>query len=185
MDNLKKAGWFTYKLYVGIGMLAIAIVTVCVVSAVLMRYFLNVSFIFLEEFVTAGFTFSTFWGIGMGVLENEHIVIDVVYQTFPKKVRHILNIVNHFLMLAVNVLMVYLSLGWISTAGKTMSNGLRIQLKYLYVILPIGFAIGAVCVVVKLILLITGKDEQVRFKPEPDLDDLIEQMEAELNSSTD
>ena len=66
-----------------------------------------------------------------------------------------------------------------------MSNGLRIQLKYLYVILPIGFAIGAVCVVVKLILLITGKDEQVRFKPEPDLDDLIEQMEAELNSSTD
>ena len=176
MDGLKKAGWYLYKLYVGIGMLAIGIITVCVISSVIMRYFFNVSFIFLEEFVTAVFTFSTFWGIGIAVLENEHIVIDVVSQTFPKKVRHALTIINHFLMLAVNLL---------SKAGKTMSNGLRIQLKYLYVILPIGFAVASVCVVVKLILLITGQDEKVRFKPEPDLDDLIEQMEAELSSSSD
>ena len=185
MDGLKKAGWYLYKLYVGIGMLAIGIITVCVISSAIMRYFFNVSFIFLQEFVTAVFTFSTFWGIGIAVLENEHIVIDVVFQTFPKKVRHALTIINHFLMLAVNLLMVYLSIEWISKAGKTMSNGLRIQLKYLYVILPIGFAVASVCVVVKLILLITGQDEKVRFKPEPDLDDLIEQMEAELSSSSD
>ena len=93
MDGLKKAGWYLYKLYVGIGMLAIGIITVCVISSVIMRYFFNVSFIFLEEFVTAVFTFSTFWGIGIAVLENEHIVIDVVFQTFPKKVRHALTII--------------------------------------------------------------------------------------------
>ena len=43
MDGLKKAGWYLYKLYVGIGMLAIGIITVCVISSVIMfpLYFLK------------------------------------------------------------------------------------------------------------------------------------------------
>lgn len=179
MDKLKKAGWSLYKLYVGIGMLAIAIVAVCVISAVIMRYFFNVSFIFLEEFVTAVFTFSTFWSIGICILENEHIVIDVLFQAFPKMVQKILNIVNYTLILVVNVMMVYLSLGWIKTAGKTVSNGLRIQLKYIYVILPIGFAVAVVCSLIKLFLLITNRDDKVRFKPKTELEIMLEQIEAE------
>ena len=183
MDKMKKAGLALYKVYVGIGMLAIAIITVCVIATVIMRYFFNISFIFLEEFVTVLFAFSTFWGIGMCTLEDEHVAINVLFDLFPAKVQHALKLFNYTLMTVVNLLMTYLAIGWIEKAGKTLTNAMRIQLKYIYVFLPIGFIIGAVCCCIKLYLIFTGKEKDVQFKPEIDEDDVIAQMERELSGS--
>lgn len=171
MKTLKKFGKYLYRLYVGIGIVAMAFVAVSVIATVILRYFFNISFIFLEELITVVYTFTTFLGIGMCILEDEHVSIDVLLNIMPEKARYIIRCISYVLITVVNALMVYLSIGWIAKAGNTYTNAMRVQLKYIYGIFPLGFSIGVLCSIIKLYLVITGKEKYVRFKPDPDIEE--------------
>lgn len=171
MTSLQKAGRWLYKCYVGVGIVAMGAMALSVIFTVIMRYFFNISFVALEQGITLMFTFTTFWGIGACLLENEHIVIDFFIDRMKPAMKRVVNIFNYILVLIVNVMLVYYCMSWIATAGSVMAKALPVQAKYLYIVMPIGFAIGAVCSVIKLILLITNKD--ISFRPEtPELETL-------------
>ena len=60
MTSLQKKGKMLYRCYVALGIAAMAFVAAGVIFAVIMRYFFNISFTFLEELITLVFTFTTF-----------------------------------------------------------------------------------------------------------------------------
>lgn len=129
-----------------------------VIFAVFMRYFFNISFTFLEELITLVFAFTTFWGIGMCVLENEHVMIDFVFLKLPPGVRRWLNVVNYVIVLITLAVLQYYASGWIQVAGKTISNGMRVKYMYIYGAMPLGVGVSLVCVLVKIYSLIRNID---------------------------
>lgn len=170
MSSLQKTARTLYQAYVGVGIAAMAFVSVSVIITVIMRYFFNISFTFLEELITVVFAFSTFWGIGICALEDEHVIIDFFFVKLPEKVQRWVSVFNYAVVLVTMLVLQYFTINWIAVAGKTISNGLRIKYIYIYGVMPIGVAISSVCVLVKLICLITGK--KLNLKPK----------EAEVNT---
>lgn len=158
MTTMQKKGKKIYQLYVGIGIAAMGFVAVGVIFAVIMRYFFNISFTFLEEMITLVFTFTTFWGIGICVLENEHVLIDFFFAKMPGRMQRWGNVLNYLIVLLVLVLLQYYAVKWIGVAGKTISNGMRIKYRYIYGIMPIGVGVSIVCVLVKLYSLVRNID---------------------------
>lgn len=166
MTGLQKAGKWVYGIYIGIGIFVMGVMSFGVIFSVIMRYCFNISYIFLEEAITFAFVFTTFWGIGACLLENEHIIIDFFINKLKFGHKRILNIFNYALVLFVNAIIIYYSITWIQKAGRVVSNAMRIQYKYLYYVMPIGFAIGVVCAAIKIIQLLVERDESSTASPE-------------------
>ena len=158
MTTLQKTGKKIYQFYVGLGVAAMGFVAVGVIFAVIMRYFFNISFTFLEELITLVFTFTTFWGIGICVLENEHVLIDFFFAKLPDDVQRWMNVLNYLIVLASLILLQYYAVKWIGVAGKTISNGMRIKYMYIYGIMPVGVGVSIMCVLVKLYSLVRNID---------------------------
>jgi len=158
VTSVQAAAKKIYGCYVGVGVTAMGFVAAGVIFTVIMRYFFNISFTFLEELITLMFTFTTFWGIGMCVLENEHVVIDFFFLKVPVNVQRWLNVVNYVFVLIILAVLQYYAIEWIKVAGKTISNGMRIKYRYIYGVMPIGVGVSLICVLVKVYSLVKNID---------------------------
>ncbi|WP_279230901.1 TRAP transporter small permease [Natranaerovirga pectinivora] len=126
----------------------------CVIYAVIMRYFFSISHTFLEEFMTTLFAFTTFWGIGICIVENEHVTIDSFYNMFPARLKKIISIINYIIVLIVDLIMVKFGLDYALRYGKQISFGMRVPMIWMYGIIPLGTIIAFVCIAIKLVILI-------------------------------
>ena len=78
---MKKLSKIVFDIYMGIGMVAMAILAVSVMFSVIMRYFFGLSWKEVSEFNILLFAFTTFWGMGINVIKDEHVVIDIFFDT--------------------------------------------------------------------------------------------------------
>lgn len=161
MEQLKNRS-LLYRIYAGVGMAAVAVMAFCVIVTVIFRYVFSISFAFVEEFITAVFTFTTFWAIGICIIENEHIVIDFVYEKMPNQIKYVFSIINYLLMLLTSIVFLYFSIKWVQMVGDKLSAGMKIPSWMLYSIQPIGIGLSIVCIIVKLINVIQ-KHRQCKF----------------------
>ncbi len=143
-----------YKIYLGIGVFAVAVMASCVIYAVIARYFFGISHTFLEEFITTVFAFTTFWGMGICVIENEHVIIDVVHAFLPPLVKKVVTILNYFIVLLLLLIMVKFGGDYAMKYGKQISMGMRVPMIWMYGLIPLSSAIAALCVVYRLVVLI-------------------------------
>ncbi len=148
---MKKVGKWLYNIYFGIGAAAMALLAALVVFTVIARYFFSLSWKELSEFNVTLFAFTTFWGMGINVLNDEHVIIDIFYDGWKPKVKRIMSIVNYLIVLLVVGIFTYESFGYVAMAGKQLSMGMEIPMKYMYGIMPISGILCAVCVVIKII----------------------------------
>lgn len=175
---MKKAAKLLYNIYVGFGCALIAFIAVSVMVAVILRYFFGISFADFEGLIALVFAFSVFWGIGACILEDDHIKIDVVYNMFPQTMRRGLDIFNVFVMMCTNFYMVYLSIPWIRSLGETYSVAIQsLKMKHIYSAFPVGFAVGGLCALIKLVLVVSGKDKDVQLKPDVSENDITMDVE--------
>lgn len=147
---MKKFGKKLYKLYFNIGVISIAILALSVCFAVVMRYFFSLSWKELSEFNVTLFAFTTFWGLGINVIENEHVIIDIFYDKIPSRIKKYLTIVDYFIILVVDAVFVIQGIEYTKVAGKQISMGMEIPMKYMYGIMPVGGILCAVCVIYKI-----------------------------------
>lgn len=151
MSFIKKIGAMLYKIYVAIGMLAVAVMAGCVIYAVIARYCFNISHRPLEEFITTILAFTTFWGMGICSIENEHVAIDSIFNAFPKKLQNILSLFNYIVTLIVLYIMLVYGAKYALQFGKQISFGMRVPMIWMYGIIPVGCFFCMLCVLVKLI----------------------------------
>ena len=140
-----------YKLYVSIGVFAVGLIAFCVIFSVIARYFFGISFLFLEEFITTVFAFTTFWGIGICVMEDEHVAITAIYERFTPKLKVFATFFNFIVMIIVDLAMIKYGFNYMLKFGNQISMGMSIPMKYMYGIIPLGCSIALVTMVVKLV----------------------------------
>lgn len=151
MKQLKSVGQKVFQVYFTIGVIAMAMLAALVFFAVVMRYFFSKSWKELSEFNVTLFAFTTFWGLGVNVIKNEHVMIDMLYAKFSAPVKKFLSIVNYVIVLVVDLFFTWQ--GWIYAGkmGKQISQGMEIPMVYMYGIMPLCGVLCAICVVIKLI----------------------------------
>ena len=150
-ESMKKARGAVYLVYTGVGVVAMGLLACCVIFSVIARYAFSLSWKQLEEFMITLFAFSTFWGLGFCVLENEHVVVDVLYSSLKPALKRVMSIINCVIMLVVNLLFFYHSLNYVGQVGHQISHGIGIPMKFMYGVMPVSLGICAVCIVLKII----------------------------------
>lgn len=156
MEKLKKAGQKLFDIYFGIGVAAMGLLAVLVIFSVIARYFFSLSWKQLAEFNVTLFAFTTFWGMGINVLKNEHVIIDIFYDNVKPAIKRWLSVLNYLIVLVVDLVFTYQGIKYVGVAGKQISQGMEIPMKYMYGIMPLCGAICAVCIVLKIIEFITA-----------------------------
>lgn len=153
VNKWKKLGGFIFTVYFDIGVVAMGVLAVLVVFAVVMRYFFSISWKELSEFNVTLFAFTTFWGMGVNVIKNEHVRIDFLYNKLKSSGRRVVDFIDYMIMLVVDLVFTYEGVKYVAMAGKQISQGMEVPMKYMYGIMPVSGAVCAVCIICKIILL--------------------------------
>ena len=136
-----------------IGVIAMALLAALVIFTVIARYCFSLSWKQLAEFNTTLFAFTTFWGMGINVIKDEHVMIDILYDGVKPARKRWLAIINYLIVLAVVLVFTYQGFKYVGVAGKQISQGMEIPMMYMYGIMPVCGIICAICVVIKIITL--------------------------------
>lgn len=148
---MKKAGPVIEKIYVGVGAAAMGLLAVLVIFTVIMRYCFSLSWKSVSEFNVVLFAFTTFWGLGLNVLKNEHVSINILYDKFNPPVKRWVTLFNYVVMLVVDCLFVKYSWEYTAKMGKQISQGMEIPMSYIYGIMPVCGVICALCILYKMV----------------------------------
>jgi TRAP-type C4-dicarboxylate transport system permease small subunit len=133
------------NIYLCIGAFVIGMIAVVVMITVILRYFFSISFIWVEEFVTYAFIFSTFMGLGICIIKREHIAVNYLFDRLSGKKKLMASLINDGISMVVLGIILSKSFNWIHAVGNQISDGLRIQMKYVYIIMPISMIIALLC----------------------------------------
>ncbi len=156
IEKLKKIGEKIFQVYFGIGVAAMGLLAVLVIFSVIARYFFSLSWKELSEFNVTLFAFTIFWGMGINVLKGEHVVIDIVYDRIRPDIKRWLTVVNYVIMLVVDGVFTWQGVKYVGVAGKQISQGMEIPMKYMYGIMPVAGAVCALCIIIKIIEFVTA-----------------------------
>ncbi len=156
---MKKISDALFKIYYGIGVVAMGMLALSVIFTVIMRYFFFMNWKELAELNILLFAFTTFWGMGINILKNEHVVIDIIFDRIKPTVKRWVAVFNYLIVLAVNSFFVYYGIVYLQKAGKQISAGIEIPMKYMYGIMPVAGFICAICVIIRIIGFLTAPIE--------------------------
>ena len=143
-----------YKIYLGIGLFSVALLAACVIFAVFARYIFSLSFKELEEFTTTVFAFTTFWGMTVCFVENEHVSIDSFYDMFPSAVKKICKLISYVTTICVLFIMLKFGYKYAIKFGHQISSGMEVPYIWLYGIIPVGCFSSLVVVVYRFLCFI-------------------------------
>ena len=147
----KSVGEWIISVYTGIGAVAMGLLAVMVIITVICRYCFSLSWKQVSEFNVTLFAFTTFWGLGLNVLKNEHVSITMLYDALPPTPKRIVHCVDLLIMLAVDCIFTKYAWDYTLKMGTQISQGMEIPMRYMYGIMPVCGALAAVCILAKLI----------------------------------
>ena len=156
MNKLKKLGATVEKIYFGIGAVAMGLLAFLVIFTVIMRYCFSLSWKSVSEFNVLLFTFTTFWGLGLNVLKNEHVAVTLLYDVFPPVIKKWVGVLNYIVMLVVDILFIHYGWTYAIKMGKQLSMGMEIPMFYMYGLMPLCGIICALCIIIKGALAATA-----------------------------
>lgn len=143
MRIINKLFGFLDYIFEKLNIILMATMALAVIVTVFFRYALNISFIWAEEAILFTFIATTYFGIIMCVKEDEHIAIDFFLEKSPLVIKKVLTTFISLISVITLLWLAYLSLGWINTVGGTLSSGIKVAYKYIYVWMPVSFTICA------------------------------------------
>ena len=142
---------FLQRIYIGIGAAAMGLLAGLVIFTVIARYCFSLSWKSVSEFNVTLFAFTTFWGMGVNVLKDEHVSITILYDKFSPAVKRWMSIFNGLIVFIVDCVFVNYSWLYAQRMGKQISQGMEIPMIYMYGIMPVCGIICALCIIIKMI----------------------------------
>ncbi|MDO4484844.1 MAG: TRAP transporter small permease subunit [Clostridia bacterium] len=167
MKKLANIGRMVEKIYMGIGAAAMGLLALLVIFTVIMRYCFALSWKEMSEFCVTLFAFTTFWGMGINVLRDEHVSINILYDKIKPSVKRWICVINCLIMLAVDCVFVKYAWDYTMKMGKQISMGMEIPMMYMYGIMPVCGVICALCIIVKIVQAVTAPVSHFEPKDTP------------------
>ena len=111
---------------------------------VLMRYAFSYGFIWAQELEWHIFVPICLFGMSYALLHGEHVRVDVLFQYFAPRNKHLVEIISSFISMAFCVIVIWLSIPYVYQSwsiGEGTANPGGIDYRYIVKsLIPIGFA---------------------------------------------
>jgi TRAP-type mannitol/chloroaromatic compound transport system permease small subunit len=146
-----------------------------VVTVVVMRYFLEMGSIAMQELVTYIHAMVFMLGIAFTLKRGGHVRVDIFYRNFPAHKKALVDLLGGlFFLIPVTVLIFvtswdYVAASWAITETSAENNGLPFiyLLKTLMLIMPAMLLLQGVAEVLKSALILTGRGPAEHETVEP------------------
>jgi TRAP-type C4-dicarboxylate transport system permease small subunit len=129
--------WVTKCLEFAVGMLFLAILGM-VVALVILRYVFGSTVMGGDELIEYLFIYTSTLGAALVLGRREHVSIPVFWKRMKPWIGKVFDVVNHLLIILLNVYMIMLSRTWIGGVGSHLSYMLHVPMWVFQVSLPIG-----------------------------------------------
>ena len=160
-----KSGYHQYQkirdkvlnVYYYFGVAVLALMAILVTFAVVMRYFFDLSWLWLSEINVILFTFTTFWGMAVCIRKEEHVGIDMLYRKFSPVVKKVFSIINYSIVLGVLVFLAFALIEYMSVTahqrspGIVFANGDHLSMVYVYSIMPVTAIVSMLVTLDKIV----------------------------------
>lgn len=137
-------------------------VAVWVIISVLLRYIFNIVFNWTEELIVFLFIASTYFGIILGIKEDEHIRISLLKDKLPPRVKIAFDVFIDLVIIIVVTSTAYLSINWIEKVGRPVTPGLAIPFAYIYSMVPVSFAFIVLYEIREIVLRISSFKNRIK-----------------------
>lgn len=121
-----------------VSLLALAAITVIVTAQVFMRYVLEAGLLWSDEVVTILMVAMVLFGVPAVVRLGMQTELTVFVDKLPSVPRRVVRVATHFVGLAFILLFLYASIVYTMNTGTMVTTVLRIPVRYVYVLLPLG-----------------------------------------------
>ncbi len=112
---------------------------------VLLRYAFSYGFIWAQELEWHIFVPICLFGMSYAMLHGEHVRVDVVFQYFTPRNKHLIEVISAFIAMAFSLIVIWLSIPYVYQSwsiGEGTANPGGIEYRYIVKsLIPIGFAI--------------------------------------------
>lgn len=112
---------------------------------VLLRYAFSYGFIWAQELEWHIFVPICLFGMSYALLHGEHVRVDVLFQYFTPRNKHLVDVISAFISMAFCVIVIWLSIPYVYQSwsiGEGTANPGGIEYRYIVKsLIPIGFAI--------------------------------------------
>lgn len=112
---------------------------------VLLRYAFSYGFIWAQELEWHIFVPICLFGMSYALLHGEHVRVDVLFQYFTPRNKHLVEVIAAFISMAFCVIVIWLSIPYVYQSwsiGEGTANPGGIEYRYIVKsLIPIGFAI--------------------------------------------
>ena len=124
----------------------VAVMVICMVYQVILRYIFSASNSWSEELCRYLFIYSVMLGAAIAVRRNSHLQIDVLTSRFGEKLKKIVTIVATVAgIVFLGYLFVY-SVNLVQTGAKTASAGIPgVNMAMTYFAIPLGIVLMVLC----------------------------------------
>ena len=126
-----------------IGTVVLGVVVTLVFLGVVLRLVFTSGLPWQEELSRFGFVFVCYLGASYGMKSDDHIRITFVADALPAGARKVLRVITDIIWIGFNVLIVVVSMDYYLHQKEFLglSGILRIPLHYVFLTIPIGFAL--------------------------------------------
>ena len=126
------------------GTLLLFLLLALVVAQIVMRYAFGYTPLFADELGRTLFVWSVLAGSALAVREDSHIRVDFLLQYLPARLRAAWLLTVDLAILALFLVVTVTGVDAVLFAHGQTSMGLRLPLSYLWVAVPVFFAVSAV-----------------------------------------
>lgn len=129
--------------------ICLVIITLVIMLNVIMRR-LGMTLGWPEELARYCYVYSGMFSAGYCLRRGVNFRVDLLYQVFPRPVKILIEYIGKILVLFLYAFMTYASFNLIAST-TSVSTAMQISMKYVYMSIPIGMALGVLRAIQDLI----------------------------------
>jgi TRAP-type C4-dicarboxylate transport system permease small subunit len=152
MESLKKTAQALALVLDGVIASFFAIILLITIVQVGLRYLFNSSILGGNETMEGLFIYTTAIGAAAAIQRRQHININFFVQKLPPALQRLVDALVHLLVAFLNGIMIYYSIGWISSVGSNESPVMRVPEWIFQISIPLGCSLVIIYCLVIIIL---------------------------------
>ena len=143
----------------------IAAMTILVFLQVIFRYLVDAPLDWSEEMASFAFVWMALLGASVGLKNDEHPRLDIIYQIFPDWIKMFCNLIINLAILFMLVVLFIFGMQLTIAMQLQRTAALGYSISYVYAVLPISAIVMFFHVLVKSVLLISNSKIEEQESP--------------------
>ncbi|WP_298921124.1 TRAP transporter small permease subunit [uncultured Roseobacter sp.] len=166
MEHLEKANRLLSNVLEAVMLVLFAVFLVIVVTKVILRPF-DTAIYGVDELVKIAFLTTSAIGGAVAISRREHIAITFFIDLMPRPIRIGLYVLGLLLIAALNAVLVYLSIDWITGPGMNIWQPFGMRQAYVFAVVPVACTLAVVFCLIKICLTLAGREStDILWMPE-------------------